>query len=48
VIVAMRIARRRAGWRHETPRSARRANVTAAAPKGVSITVITNGRTAPA
>jgi hypothetical protein len=48
VIVAMRIARRRAEWRHETRRSARRANVTAAAPKGVSITVITNGRTAPA
>jgi hypothetical protein len=48
VIVAIRIARRRAGWRHETHRSAPRGNVTAAASKGVSITVITNGRTAPA
>jgi hypothetical protein len=48
VIVAMRIARRRAEWRHETHRSAPRDSVTAAAPKGVSITVITNGRTAPA
>jgi hypothetical protein len=48
VIVAMRIARRRAEWRHDTHRSAPRANVTASAAKGVSITVITNGRTAPA
>jgi hypothetical protein len=48
VIVAMRIARRRAEWRHETHRSARRANATAAAQKGASITAITSARTAPA
>jgi hypothetical protein len=44
----MRIARRHAEWRHETHRSAPRANATAAALKGASIIVITSARIAPA
>jgi len=48
VIVAMHIARRHAEWRHETHRSARRANAIDVVPKGASIIAITSARTAPA
>jgi hypothetical protein len=44
----MRIARPRAGWRHDAHRSVRRASGIAAARKDVSITAITGGRIAPA